>query len=66
MPCGRSSDYSSSLPIRQVEQRTEATAQPNLSPTDRGVFLPQQLADQLTNLLQHPVSATPQNLTNQL
>jgi len=66
MPHGQRSDDSSLPPIRQVEQRTEETAQPNLSPTDRGVFLPRQLADQLTNLLQHPVSATPQNLTTQL
>ena len=50
----------------QVELPLEETTQTNTLSMDHGVFLPQQLADQLTNLLQHFAPTTLQSQVTQL
>ena len=57
---------SSSQSQEQVELPLEETTQTNPLSTDHGVFLPQQLADQLTNLLQHFTPTTSQSQVTQL
>ena len=50
----------------QVELSLEGTMQTNPLSMDHGVFLPQQLADQLTNQLQHFTPTTSQSQVTQL